>query len=145
MNFEIRTKIIDGKITRNRNLIIDALNSYEGKDCIIKIEKPKKQRSIQQNRFYWGVILVIVQNCLKEAGHLMCVNDVHELLKLKFLKEIVFVDESTGEVTERIKSTIELSTSQEMDYFANIKIWVREYFNVEIPEPNEDLTLNFEV
>lgn len=144
MNFEIRTEIKNGKITRNRNLITDALASYEGKECIIKIEKPKKTRTSQQNRYYWGVVLVIVQKCLKVSGHFMTINDTHELLKLKFLKEIVFIDESTGEVTERIKSTTELSTVQEMEYFGNIQDWTREYFNTEIPDPNEDLTLNFE-
>ena len=144
MNFEIRTEIKNGKITRNRNLITDALASYEGKECIIKIEKPKKTRSIRQNKFYWGIILPIVQNCLKVSGHFMTINDTHELLKLKFLKEIVFIDEITGEVTERIKSTTELSTVQEMEYFGNIQDWTREYFNTEIPDPNEDLTLNFE-
>jgi len=144
MNFEILTEIKNGKITRNRNLITDALATYEGKECIIKIEKPKKTRTSQQNRYYWGVMLPIVQRCLKVSGHFMTINDTHELLKLKFLKEIVFIDESTGEVTERIKSTTELSTVQEMEYFGNIQDWTREYFNTEIPDPNEDLTLNFE-
>ena len=143
MNFEILTEIKNCKITRNRNLITDALATYEGKECIIKIEKPKKTRTSQQNRYYWGVMLPIVQRCLKVSGHFMTINDTHELLKLKFLKEIVFIDESTGEVAERIKSTTELSTDQEIEYFGNIQDWTREYFNTEIPDPNEDLTLNF--
>jgi hypothetical protein len=64
---------------------------------------------------------------------------VHELLKYRFLK----VDESNpdGLFVERIKSTTELSTSQFMDYIAEIQRWASEFLNVYIPEPNEELML----
>lgn len=141
MNFEIISEVKNGSLTRNRNLIKDAIATFEGKQVVIKIEKFKKKRSTQQNRFYYGVIIPIVQNCLKEAGHVMTNESTHDLIKLKFLKETLFVNETTGEIIERIKSTTELSTSQFMDLLAEINNFTFEYFGVSLPSPNDDLTL----
>lgn len=141
MNYEIISEVKNGSLTRNRNLIKDAIATFEGKQIVIKIEKFKKKRSTQQNRFYFGIILPIVQNCLKEAGHVMTNESTHDLIKLKFLKETLFVNEDTGEVIERIKSTTELSTSQFMDLLAEINNFTFEYFGVSLPSPNDDLTL----
>jgi hypothetical protein len=142
MNYEITSEVKNGTLTRNTNLIKDAIQTFEGKQIVIKIEKAKKKRSTQQNRFYYGVIIPIVQNCLKEAGHIMTNESTHDLIKLKFLKEALFVNEETGEVIERIKSTTELSTSQFMDLLAEINNFTFEYFGVTLPSPNDDLTLN---
>ena len=141
MNYEIISEVKNGSLTRNRNLIKDAIATFEGKQIVIKIEKFKKKRSTQQNRFYYGVIIPIVQNCLKEAGHIMTSESTHDLIKLKFLKEALFVNETTGEVIERIKSTTELSTSQFIDLLAEINNFTFEYFGVTLPSPNDDLTL----
>jgi hypothetical protein len=141
MNYEIISEVKNGTLTRNTNLIKDAIQTFEGKQVVIKIEKSKKKRSTQQNRFYYGVIIPIVQNCLKDAGHIMTNESTHDLIKLKFLKEALFVNEDTGEVIERIKSTTELSTSQFMDLLAEINNFTFEYFGVTLPSPNDDLTL----
>jgi hypothetical protein len=142
MNYEIISEVKNGTLTRNTNLIKDAIQTFEGKQIVIKIEKANKKRSTQQNRFYYGVIIPIVQNCLKEAGHIMTNESTHDLIKLKFLKEALFVNEETGEVIERIKSTTELSTSQFMDLLAEINNFTFEYFGVSLPSPTDDLTLN---
>lgn len=141
MNFEIISEVKNGSLTRNRHLIKDAIATFENKQVIIKIDKFKKKRITQQNRFYYGVIIPIVQNCLKEAGHIMTNESTHDLIKLKFLKETLFVNETTGEVIERIKSTTELTTSQFMDLLAEINNFTFEYFGVSLPSPNDDLTL----
>jgi hypothetical protein len=141
MNYEIISEVKKGSLTRNTNLIKDAIATFEGKQVVIKIEKAKKKRSTQQNRFYYGVIIPIVQNCLKDAGHILTSESTHDLIKLKFLKEALFVNEETGEVIERIKSTTELSTSQFMDLLAEINNFTFEYFGVSLPSPNDDLTL----
>lgn len=122
---------------------MEAVTVFEGRECLITIEKLSKKRSNNQNRYYHGVIIPIVKNCLKEAGYIMNNDEVHELLKLKFLREVLFIDENTGDVTERVKSTTELSTSAFMDYVSEIRIFTLEYFNTDIPEPNEEMMINF--
>ena len=141
MKFEIRTNVINGILKRNRNLILDALKSFEGQNILITIQKQKKTRSNPQNAFYYGVVVAIMQQCLKDAGYLMTNEQVHEMLKLKFLKESILVNEQTGEYLERIKSTTELSTIEFMEYILEIQKFAVEYFNTVIPDPNENLTL----
>lgn len=144
MVYEINTNVKNGNLVRNRNLIKEAICDFENKEIVIRIERKKKKRSNPQNAFYWGVCLPLMQQALKESGNLMTLNDVHELLKLRFLKETILVNEETGQIVERIKSTTELSTSQFMDYMAEITVFASEYFGVEIPQPNENITLKFD-
>ena len=144
MKFQIRTSVLKGKFKRNINEILQAVSTFEGKDCMFTIEPVKNKRSSQQNRYYHGVIIPIVKNCLKEAGYVMTNEDVHDLLKMKFLRETLFVNEDTGDITERTKSTTELSKSAFMDYVEEIRQFTLEYFNTDIPEPNEEIMLSFD-
>ena len=82
-----------------------------------------------------------MQQCLKDAGYLMTNESVHDMLKLRFLKESILVNEESGEYIERIKSTTELSTIEFMEYILDIQKFAIEYFNTEIPNPNENITL----
>jgi hypothetical protein len=141
MKFIIISAVSNGTLNRNKNLIKDAIASFEGKNIEITIEKAKKKRSNPQNSYFHGVVLPIVYQCLKDAGHTLSLLDVKEMLKLKFLKVSVMINEDTGEVLERIKNTSELTTSDFMDFIAEIQIFVSEYFDVQIPDPNENMKL----
>jgi hypothetical protein len=141
MKYEIRTNVINGNLKRNRNLILNALETFEGQEVILTIQKAKKRRSNPQNSFYHGVVIPIMQQCLKDAGYLMTNESVHDMLKLRFLKESILVNENTGEYIERIKSTTELTTTQFAEYILDIQKFAVEYFNVQIPNPNEEITL----
>jgi hypothetical protein len=139
--FEIRSKVTDGKLNRNRNLILNALETFEGQEVILTIQKAKKRRSNPQNSFYHAVCVPIMQQCLKDAGYLMTNESVHDMLKLRFLKESILINEESGEYIERIKSTTELTTTQFAEYILDIQKFAVEYFNVQIPNPNEEITL----
>jgi len=141
MKIQITTQVTKGKLTRNRNQLTEAIKSFEGKTITITIDKAKKKRSNPQNSFYYGVVIPIMRDALKEAGHIMTNDDVHQLLKLKFLKETILTDENTGECIERIKSTTELSTTGFMEYILEIQQWCSEFFGIVIPDPNEQLKI----
>ena len=51
------------------------------------------------------------------------------------------VNEQTGEILQTIGSTAQMSTSEMMDYFAEITQWSVEFLNVQIPEPNEQMKI----
>lgn len=143
MKIQIRTSVTNGKLIRNRNLILDAINSYEGKELLITFEKPKKQRSNNQNAYYFGVILSILQNCIKESwGEVWSKEKAHDFCKLQF-NFIERVNESTGEVVKVPKSTTENTTTAQEEYHAEIRNFIKEWFNVDVPLPNEEITLNF--
>jgi hypothetical protein len=141
MKLTIQTTIINGKATRNLNLLRDAFASFEGKNVNVTIEPVKKKRSNEQNRYLWGVCYPIIRNCLKELGNNFSDNDVHDLLKMKFLKQTVLANEETGECIERVKSTTELSTVDFMTYVMEIQKFSEEWFGVIIPDSNTQLTI----
>jgi hypothetical protein len=144
MKIQIQTSVDSGRFKRNRNLILKAINSYEGKDVLITFEKPKKHRSNNQNAYYWGVVLSIIQTGLLDAtGELRNVNDIHYNILLPMfapINDITNLD--TGEiVSERITSS-EMTTTQFMEFILDIQKWAAEFLSVDIPNPNEQNMLN---
>lgn len=144
MKVQITSNVINGNLKRNRSQILETIKSFEGKDVLITFEKPKKKRSNNQNSYYWGIVIVLIKSALKDTGNNLNTNDVHDLLRLKFLKETISIKEETGEIIERVKSTTELTTSQFMEYIAEIQQFAAEYFDVIIPDPNTEIILNFD-
>jgi len=143
MKYEIRTNVINGNLKRNRNLILNALETFEGSEIVITIQKAKKLRSNPQNSYYWGIVLNIVQQGLKEAtGEFRTVENIHYNILLKmFAPEREIVNIETGEcITEKITSS-EMTTSQFSDYIMEIQKWSAEFLCVTIPSPNEYLIL----
>ena len=135
-------KVTNGllKITNRKNFD-EHLKSFEGKEVQLILDRKKKQRGTQQNRYYWGVVVKIVKSGLKETGFNEYRSDesVSDLLKFRFLK-VKEVSEY-GEELERVKSTTELTTIEFEEYLEEIRQWAAEFLNVQIPLPNEELEL----
>ena len=143
---EIITSISNNIFKRNRNLVLNAIKYFNGKDVVITFSKPKKSRSNNQNRFYWGVVLPLVQNGLLYAtGELRSVDNIHYKILLPLfapLNEIVNKD--TGEcISERLTSS-EMTTTQFMEYIMEVQKWSAEFLSIDIPNPNEENLLNFD-
>ena len=145
MKYEITSEVKQGRLTRNRSTLKKVLEQFEGKVIVMTIQKKKKQRSSPQNKYYWGVIIPTWQDLLyDEWGEYYTKEQTHEFLKVNFNCEDV-VNEDTGEVLKRIKSTTENSTTDMEIYHDICRKKAFEFFGAVIPLPNEDLTLNFEV
>lgn len=134
--------IKDGKLViPHKERLYKELQAYEGKQVILTISKRKKDRSSPQNRFYWGVCVNMVLKGLIDAGWNASEIDAditHDLLKSKFLqKEVINV--TTGETILLNNSTKKLTTTEFMDYIAEIQQWAATYLNLFIPDPNEVL------
>lgn len=119
------------------------LKRFAGKEVTIIVERKKKQRSLSQNAFHWGVIVPILKDAFYNEGSIYSKDQVHEILKGLFLK----VDEPIGTdglFVTRIKSSTELTTSQWMDFNTQITIWAAEFFKVVIPAPlqQQEMELN---
>ena len=140
MTYTFRTKVENGKIKSQRKPLAEAIASFEGKEIEISIRKAKKIRSNPQNSFYWGVVVPIVKSGLDGNGIKATTEQTHELLKLRFLKSDL-VNEATGEAWQTVKSTTELTTSEFMDYLAEITQFSAEFLGVQIPDPNEQTEL----
>lgn len=130
----------------NRKLFVQCLSSFRGKPLTLTVERKKKKRSSPQNRYYWGVVVPIIQLGLLDAGwdRIACSKDnVHELLKSKFLPNREVTNLKTGEIMEMPGSTAECTTTEMMEYIDEITAFAAEFLGVQIPAPNEELELTF--
>jgi len=123
----------------------DFLKQFAGKSVKVTVEKWKKQRSLQQNKYYFGSLILQVIDALVENGYPrseLNAEIVHEMLKAKFLKKDL-VSEITGDVINITGSTATLTTTEFMDYIDDIARWMAEYLGSVLILPNEQSTLNF--
>lgn len=138
---QIQTTVIGGRFKRNRNIVLEAIKSFEGKDLTITFEKVGKQRSNSQNAYYWGVLIPILQNCIKESwGEIWSKEKTHDFCKMQF-NFIERLNESTGEIVRIPKSTTENTTSSQEDLHSEIRNFIFEWFDITVPLPNENISL----
>jgi hypothetical protein len=143
MKVQIDSKVVNGKLEKNRDLISEVINSLEGKDIIITIEKKRRKRSNPQNAYYWGIVLPMMQTGFyNNLGEHVGIQEAHEFLKGRFLFREV-VNQELGEVIKLSKSTTELSTIEWETYMDQIRAFATEFLNITIPLPNNTLTIDF--
>lgn len=123
----------------------EILKTFPEKSIIFTVAEEVKLRSNQANAYYWGVLIPECARLFKEEGILSEPEQVHDILKYKFLSEIAFVDPDTGEALCRTKSTSELSRAEFETYQDEIRAWIYDFFAYQIPRPNEQVGMfNYE-
>jgi hypothetical protein len=108
------------------------------------IKRVYNNRSNEQNKYYWGVVLPNLVEGLKDVGYAeLSIEEAHEFCKNKFIfqetKNMCVVNKVTGEI-QNIKyypSTAKLTTTEFNEYFERIIIFASEYLSINIPYPNE--------
>ena len=99
------------------------------------------RRSDSQLRYYWAVVVALVNDALRELGHDITTEDTHAFLKDKFNpKQVVNAE---GELIGQIGgSTGDMTTSDMAVYIEEIQRWASQSLGIYIPDPNEQTTLN---
>jgi len=125
----------------NNNLIIENQENYKNwlyqlndKNVEVLVREPKKIRSPQANRYYFGVVLKLIS---KETGE--TVEDLHNHFSFKWLG----TTGKSGKLVSR-KSTALLTKQEFSDYLNKIIQWGEEFLNITFPEP-ETVDLDFVV
>jgi len=135
----ITSKVNQGKLIRNKGKITNAIKHFEGKEVELVVRKKKRQRTTPQNAYYFGVIIPITINAISdEWGEIWGVNKTHDFYKQMFLYEEK-VNEQTSEVIKIPKSSTENTTIEQEEFHLKCKEFLKEWFNVDVPLPNEDI------
>lgn len=135
-----------GEIKLPKRLRAEVGKAFAGKDIVATFARPKKTRSSEQNRYYWGVVVRMVCEGFQALGNPVNPDNAedieltHEYLKRRFLQPIQVADVN-GEVHDLGHTTTNLSTSQMMDYIAQVQQFAVEFLNIVIPEPGEQVQL----
>ncbi len=122
-------KILNGKLLPlNSGELAAYLKSLPNGDYIIAIDKQESFRSIDQNSYYWGVVVEVFS---KYTGHSAI--EMHEIFKAKFH---LTTKQVGNEIIEYSESTTLMTTAEFKHYIDNIRAWAME-LSLYIPEPNE--------
>lgn len=107
------------------------IRSLDGKEVWASMEEWKefKQRSLNENRYYWSVVIDILSS---ELGYTP--EEMHEVIKWKFLAHPI---ELKGQKVMTAVSTASLSTSEFEGLMSKIRTWASMELGIYIPEPNE--------
>lgn len=133
---------MNGNLQRNKAKILQAIKSFDGKEIEIIIKRKRKSRSNPQNAYYFGVIIPITQRAISdEWGEIWSIQKTHEFLKNMFLFE-ERTNHDTSEIIKIPKSTTENSTLEQEMYHTQIRNFLLEWFNVDIPLPNEHINFD---
>ena len=106
----------------------------------IEVKLKKRVRSDVQNAYYWGVVIAMIVERLRELGHDVDRDLTHEFLKGRFLYTEL-TDPTSGEVMKTPRKTSELATEEFMEYVEHIKQFAAETLDIYIPDPNEQLEI----
>jgi hypothetical protein len=119
---ELRWHGIDGK---RYKIIVQHL---EGKEYELTLRSRPKKRSLNQNSYYWGVVIEM----LSEASGYEP-EEMHDALKERFLRIHAYTALPT------VRSTTDLTTVEFEEYMRQCRQLSAEMFGLYIPEPNEVL------
>ena len=101
------------------------LASLESKQVEVVVQKVRNNRTLSQNRYYFGVVVAILA---EEFGYE--IEEMHEALKWKFLRK----HEDTALVT--VGSTAKLSIGEFCDYIDTVTRWAAQE-GIYIPQAGE--------
>jgi len=106
----------------------------------IEVKMKKRVRSDVQNAYYWGVVVAMIVERLRELGHDVDRDLTHEFLKGRFLYTEL-TDPTSGEVMKIPRKTSELATDEFIVYIEQVKQFAAETLDIYIPDPNEQLEI----
>lgn len=128
------TPIFTGTINEGK-LILDNPQKYlvqlsylNGKKIELILRKKRSQRSLQQNSYYWGVVIEILRNHFGYEPE-----EMHEALKIHFLK----LENHKAPGLVSVKSTTRLSTDEFNAYVNRVVTWAAQEYGVYIPDPRQ--------
>ena len=111
----------DGENYRNR------LKRMEGKWVWVTIERVGRQRTLNQNAYYWAVPVKMLSEFWGYET-----DEVHVILRKEFLRI-----PGEGGKPDRIGSTRDLTTITWEKYMEKIRRWAAIKWDLYIPEPHE--------
>ena len=127
--------VLYGQIDNGGKLSFDDIAAFakvraalRGQAVQISITPRRKPRSLQENNYYWGVVIPLLCDW---SG--FTAEEMHDAIKNKFLFDF---DKRHG--LALIGSTSKLSTVEFEKLMSEIRTWASEQ-GVFIPEPNEEI------
>lgn len=129
----------------DRPLFLSQISKERNKSVVIRVKVSGKQRSCWQNNYYYGVVVNLIREAISEEwGEPMTKDDVHTLLKQQ-CNWVEKFSQQTGESIRVAATTTNLSTVEFEEYLERCRRFALEFFNLEIPLPNEQTEIPIDI
>lgn len=119
--------------------LLDAVSLAGDKRLVLTLKEQKRRRSLNQNAYYWGVVVHAVTQMFREHGNYVDPEETHEFLKLRVGKLARVIVTPDGEVVKSLGSTAKLSKMEFEVYLEQIRAWAAQWGCI-IPLPNEQVS-----
>lgn len=108
-----------------------AVARHEGKDVFVTVTRQQHVRSMEANRYYWGVVVSEIAAYIGEGR-----DETHDLLKAKFLpgRSVELLD---GRSLEMPPTTRLLTVEQFAAYIESIRVWAAQFLGLSIPDSSQ--------
>lgn len=106
----------------------------EGVDYTIYLLDHKKNRTLNANRYYHGVVLKVLSEEIGIKNPDITAAQLHEVMKGKFNEKVVIVDGTPYEIGE---STTKMTTESFKVYIEAIREWADATLGIWVPLPEE--------
>lgn len=119
---------------RNKRTFTERIRQMRDGEVRVTIERARASRSHLQNRYYWGVVVDLLS---EHTGHTP--DEIHDLLKAKFLPKKLAVQDGNGEIRGEYViggSTAALDKVAFGEYVEAIRHWAAIELDVLIPDPD---------
>jgi hypothetical protein len=115
-------------------LLVAAFRCHEGKRVQVEVKRFRKARSLNQNAYYWKVVVHLVMEAMGEDDNVAA----HEVLKFECNSEMRTIGKGEDRREYRHPlSTADLSTMEFEAYLERCRKLAAEFFGIYIPLPNE--------
>jgi len=91
---------------------------------VIKIKKRSRGRSLQENKFYWGVVLSYISEFTGEDPTYL-----HEVYKHRHIPKVKFIDEAR-------LTTTDMTHEQVWEYINLVRMDAKITLGISIPDPD---------
>jgi hypothetical protein len=131
----------------HRQKFDEGIKTMAGCRVMVNVRKLYNKRSINQNAYYWGVVVLIARQAINEQWGFVDnepgsvdSDQVHEILKTECnFKNIA--SRETGVILKVGMTTKELTTVEFEEYLERCRRWIQEYLVAYVPLPNEQLEI----
>ena len=117
--------------------LLKGIELFDGKRICITVEQKRNKRSLNQNKYYWLVVIgCFIQGAEEAWGEKITREAAHDILKIQCNgKEQVNTD--TGEVIKIQQDTKSLDTFEFEQYQDRCRKFIFTWFDLTVPLPNE--------
>ena len=134
-------EVRDGKLfIKGRRAFDEQIQQFKnGVVLELTLQRRRATRSIQANRYYWGVVL---HHIADHTGYTP--DELHDVMKQMFLPKRLALTDGNGEVKGEFVvggSSRSLNVNEFYDYVEQIRRWAAETLDLNIPSPDEGMAL----